>query len=221
MAQDIQVRVQGGEWAPVTPTDAKQFLRKSDFVYHYDAIATSADRIDILDLAIPAFLGAVPRFSKVLGALSKDASRLQVMSESLDAIPRNVQLWDYPDLAENRKALKQLFYECQMPHYGVASFTKMLHLKRPLLLPIIDNLVRNAWVVPNRAAWITDDLVDIVFSMKKHLSERRETLSCLRGIANELGSPWSGLSDLRLYDVLAYQVMFRNRSDTSEVTQRS
>jgi hypothetical protein len=60
----IEVRTFDG-WVSVPPDTFRAHLRESGFVFGYDQIKTSANRVDLLDLATPAFLDAIPNFSKL------------------------------------------------------------------------------------------------------------------------------------------------------------
>jgi hypothetical protein len=99
-----------------------------------------------------------------------------------------------------------------MPQYGVASIFKMLHLKRPQLIPIIDEWAREAWAKTYSQSWTVDQLVDITFAMTKELGRRLESLNEIQEVALQLGWPYNSLSKLRLYDIV-FWVYENNRRD--------
>lgn len=167
----------------------------------------ASDRVEILDLAIPAFLGAHPNFKTLLSTLDgKDGrpdmhSKLNGITDALRLIPQHVDLWEWPDIEQNRAQLRGLLSECRMLSYGVARISKMLHLKRPQLIPVIDDWIRRAWSGCYSENWTFDDLVEITFAMAKELGARHKGLNEIREVAQEMGWPYNSLSRLRLYDV--------------------
>lgn len=209
MANGIEVKGLDGSWARLSNETAERYLADSRFVRWYDTIETDPGRCTILDLAIPAFLGAPPRFKRLLNLLPEQEDPLRRVSEALRAIPNTVELWDWPDDKTMRNHLTTLFSAARFSYYGPAQITKMLHLKRRLLIPVVDDLVRQAWADTYRRKWTVEELVDIVFDIGHELGQRLGQLNVLMKISQSLGSPWAGLTRLRLYDVVAYQHLFR------------
>lgn len=62
------------------------------------------NRVEILDLSIPAYLEAVPKFRELLGAMDgldgrpTIESALEDISVALRQLPASTDLWDWPDL---------------------------------------------------------------------------------------------------------------------------
>jgi len=205
----VEVRLPGGAWAAVSSKEVKELLQDSiDFICHYDIIETPTDRMQILDLAIPAFLEAIPKFGKLLesmngvGAHPTVDDALSGIASALQALPTAVDIWDWRDNAANRMALRQAFWSCRYYSYGPALMTKMLHLKRRRLIIPIDTRLRKAWPIPAGAE--LDDMVDITFAIGRELSHRRASLRQLRKIADGMGWPYNNLSTLRLYDIVSW-----------------
>jgi hypothetical protein len=214
----IEVRTRQRTWVNISRDDARKWLSGATWVTHYDVIHTSLDRIEILDLAIPAFLDATPNFKKLLFSLDgRDGrphlqSKLEEISEALRRIPLHIDLWEWPDNRENRESLYELLRACRMPHYGVARMFKMLHLKRPQLIPVIDEWVREAWTENFSPRWTIDDLVEVTFAMREALGSRLDGLNEIRDVAQELGWPYSSLSRLRTYDIIFWAYEYERKA---------
>lgn len=204
----IEIRASDGKWKVVAHDQAAKWLRQAPWVFLYDQIETPADRVQVLDLAIPAFLRAAPNFKRLLQSLrapgEPDPKEIFAnMTDRLRAVPSDVDLWEWrTDGDRNRATLESLFEACRFKGFALASITKMLHLKRPRLIPIIDDWVRQAWIRPYRRKWTMPEAADLTFRMGDELSLRLEGLNELRGVARSLGWPYDALSTLRLYDIV-------------------
>ena len=188
---------------PGTDAQFRSYLvEKSGFVFGYDQIKTPPHKVDLLDLAIPAFLDAVPRFGKLREGVGERhwAERLADATRALRSLPANIDLWDWRDTVAHRTSLTTVFRACRFDWYASASVTKMLHRKRPRLIPILDSQVLDVW----SPGWTFDDLVDVAFALGAELGERESSRAALRKVADELGPPYSDLSTLRLYDIASY-----------------
>lgn len=195
---------------------------KSPFIQWYDTIETSTDSVQVLDLAIPAFLAAVPDFKKMLNPSAWQRRLDDVLAEAsgaLGVLPQEVDLWDWVPAegdAEReviRQRLVTLFKATTgggngaIPQYGAAACTKMLHRKRPRLLPIIDSGIYRAWFDKNSSSWRTDEMADIVLKVADEMRppERQRELDLAAEIARELW-PNVELTKLRIYDIVSYHV---------------
>lgn len=192
----------------------EKYLRDSNFVHWYDQLPTNEDSINISDLAIPAFLGATPNFKQMLeGIYEKGLEKtLKRATECLQQIPKNVYLWDWEESEDKQCNLLEALYGSvlggnikSIPGYGPAKATKLLHKKRPMLIPIIDSNVIYAWTGEKSNRWKLEEMVDITIQMKQWLAKRTGQLNDLQKIAQQIGEHWSTLSKLRLYDIIAYQ----------------
>lgn len=208
---EILVRDRG--WTAVSEDDIRELLLSSPFVAHYDILETPRNRLAAADLAMPSFLAAVPMFKKLLDGLSGRNGQPNLeeaasdVTQALRQIPDHLELWDWEDTPENRGDLSRLFDLCRsyFAEFGPPKITKLLHLKRPLLIPIIDDQVRRAWNPRARTEWSVAELVDIAFEMGKELGSRRPGLSVLKAVADSLGWPYNSLSRLRLYDIVSWK----------------
>lgn len=90
----IEIRTRRRTWIEVSKEDVRDWLNEASWVYHYDVIETPSDRVEILDLAIPAFLGAHPNFKMLLFGLNgRDGrpdmlTKLGQITEALRPIPQ-------------------------------------------------------------------------------------------------------------------------------------
>lgn len=205
----IEVRLSGGAWAIVPVEDVKRHLQDSlEFINHYDLIETPNNRMQVLDLAVPAFLEALPKFGQLLEELDGNGSHPTIqdavddISSALRALPGATDIWDWPDIPANRAALRHAFSCCRYYSYGPALITKLLHLKRRRLIIPVDSRLRKAWPTTRRAE--LDELVDITFDVGRELRTRRAGLDQLRRTADAMGWPYNSLSTLRLYDIISW-----------------
>lgn len=206
----ISIRLSGGTWANLPLKTVKADLKESlDFINHYDVIDTPISRMQVLDLAAPAFLEAIPKFGKLLEAMDGKGNHptieraLDDVSSALRDLPANTDIWDWPDNPANRAALRHTFWCCRYFSYGPALITKLLHLKRRRLIIPIDSRLRKAWPTPPHQAEM-DELVDITFDIGRELRRRKASLARLRKVADEMGWPYNSLSTLRLYDIISW-----------------
>lgn len=211
MTTGIALRLPGGEWTTVSLKEARRDLMNSiDFINRYDLIETPASRMQRLDLAIPAFLEAVPKFKDMFTAMDGVGGNptieehLAGITSALKALPTNVDIWDWRDTRGHRAALGTAFASCRVRSYANAMFTKLLHKKRPQLIPPIDSRFRAAWVVPYRNKWTIQQLVDVTFDVGRELGNRPASRERLRSLADSMGPPYSELTTLRLYDILSW-----------------
>lgn len=193
-------------WVSVPNRTVSRYLRGSEFVFGYDQIRTPKHSVRLLDLAAPAFLDDVPNFRRLRAIGERQiVNQLAQASAILKRIPANVDLWDWPGDQRNRALLADLFRACRFDGYSAASFTKMLHLKRPGLIPVLDSRVVRVWHGEKR--WTFEELADVAFAFGDELRRRPATRASLRAVAGALGPPWSQLTTLRLYDIVTYWVL--------------
>ncbi|MEL7667273.1 MAG: DUF6308 family protein [Actinomycetota bacterium] len=194
----------------------------SPFIEWYDTIQGPTHTIEVLDLAIPGFLAAPPDFKRMLDpkAWSEPMPEaLRHASQALGRLPVDVDLWDWvpaadePARDERRRFLVKLFQATTggdnhaIPPYGAAACTKLLHRKRPRLVPIIDSGIYRAWAGKDSVNWRTEEMANIALLMADELREpeRQTELDAVETLARGL---WPGvlLSKLRLYDIISYHV---------------
>ena len=197
----------------VTVDSAVATVLGAPYVRWYDSLPSGdPDRIDVLDLALPAFLDAVPNFKALLGDCGWGPlrSRLDAASEMLARVPADVELAAWEDTEPNRTVLKWLFQTCTggrnngIPEFGPARATKLLHKKRPALLPIIDSWQLEAWH-KRPDPWSTDDMVDVVFNVRGQVVRWQDELRQVRDQLAAADPTLPALSDVRLYDILFWE----------------
>jgi hypothetical protein len=203
--EKIEILNSRGDWVFVDPPKVKEWLRSSRFLYRYDLIKSDPNSIGILDFAIPAFLEAVPPFNKILPEFEspEGTKSFDAMSRALRRLPSKIDLWDWERNETNEEKLLLLYKLCSRPYFRAARITKMLHVKRPRLIPIIDSYVAQAWGlgVPQTPS----GMMTMTFRISEELGQRRNSIEAIKEIASELGPPYASLSRLRLYDIVAWR----------------
>ena len=185
------------------------FLEAARFVTWYDALPVEPHGVNLFDLSIPAYLDAVPNFKSLLRTGRRDRPIVEQLREATDAlarIPDGVELWDWELDAPSLVTLFQATTGSQkraFPGFGPAMCTKLLHRKRPLLIPIIDSFVWADWAGEElRRGWTTHAMVGIVSDMRETLPPHIERLD---GIRTDIRDKWSvDVSRLRAYDIASY-----------------
>lgn len=193
------------------PGRVRDLLKGSWFIHDYDQIETDPDRVAILDLAIPAFLGAAPTFlSMRQSLLVPDPGRLDDvltrLTELLARVPKATNLWDFSD--DEFAALREIFaVALEIKEYGPAAASKLLHRKRPHGIPIIDSRVVASWASEWAGKNVSEvGMTEIARRMAKELAREADALEGVAKEATALGEPFARLTPLRLYDVLSYQL---------------
>ncbi|MCE5190347.1 MAG: DUF6308 family protein [Actinomycetia bacterium] len=159
---------------------------ESPWIYWYDAMQTDPLSLSVADLAIPAFLGAVPRFSRILNGKTWTAvqASLDHATLLLNQLSLEDELAHWEDTQANRRVLRELFRLTTgganggIPGFGPACCTKMLHKKRPHLIPILDRTVMRARGY-SATRWRTDDMVDACFAIGRDVAASEADLRIL------------------------------------------
>ena len=202
----MRIRLRDGSEKTVDITKGKNLIQGASFVYHYDALPMGdPDKLELLDLAFPAYLGAVPNFKRVLDIDKGDVHKaLQSASELLRQIPKGLPLTDWPDTTEHRELLHSLFRATtggrnpSLPGFGAATSTKMLHKKRPDLIPIVDRWQFDAWGAKT--------MIDVVFCIQNMLRPQVDEFIALRDCLTSGESNLPYLSLIRLYDIMFWKL---------------
>lgn len=209
----MKIVIRTREIVDVSVDEAVETVRRADYVRWYDTLPVGdPDRISVLELAYPAFLDAVPNFKALLSGCGSSAlqAKLDYASEVLAKVPSDVELVDWEDNSQNVAALKWLFQASTgsknpgFPEFGPARATKMLHRKRPLLIPILDSWQLEAWR-KRPDPWSTDDMVDVVFMIRGQLLRAQEEMAEVRRRLASAEPTLPYLSDVRLYDILFWE----------------
>lgn len=104
------------------------------------------------------------------------------------------------------KSITDLFDAFRVPYVTTARYTKMLHKKRPNLIPILDSRVRDGYFLPTIAKGTMAGLSDaeratyLVKEMKKDISQNKEALFQLH---DRQGKPLP-ISIIRIFDILVW-----------------
>lgn len=209
----LLVRTRHQQEIAVEFSEAAGLIVEADYVHWYDSLSRgNPGGIEVQDLALPAFLGAVPNFSVLLDQCGWKTleEMLEKASRRLRDVPDGVDLVAWEDTDANRRLLKSLFQACTggrnpgFPGFGPARCTKLLHKKRPALLPVIDSWQLEAW--GKRAdPWSTDDMIDVVFLIKEQLSQSGDALAEVRLELQRRDGSLPRLSDVRIYDVVFWE----------------
>lgn len=201
---------------------AERILSGVHYVPYYDALPSGdPHQLSVLDLALPAYLGAVPNFRRLLDRGRREGLQLalRTASDALQCVPLEVRLADWEPSDSHRELLCRLFRATtgagngSIPGFGPACCTKMLHKKRPELIPIIDSWQLEAWGSRARS-WNTNDMADVVFRIRDRVAAHDTELMELAGILKSEDPSLPALSAIRLYDILFWELSFEMRDDT-------
>lgn len=190
--------------------------RRSHWAYAYfDAVANDPDDVAPQDVTACAALHA--RFTQAaLDSFIRERGRLRRI---LTLIPANVDIADADDrLLEQLEAIVSGLaegdgeYGPALPDAGRALVTKILHRKRPHLVPIFDKAIADRYsrALPDRRAirselfarLIRDDLAD---------ATNRRALAAIRASLGPSLSSQPVPSDLRLLDIAVWMDHHRDR----------
>lgn len=198
----------------VSVDEAVRLIRRADYVHWYDTLPLgSPNEISLLELAFPAYLDAVPNFKNTLRGLGPERleSALGVASSALAAIPTRTSLTNWDDCSRHRELLHHLFVTCTggehggLPYFGPARCTKLLHKKRPELIPIIDR-----WQLQGhgmrRSGWSAEEMVETAFLIRAEMLQQVDEIRAIRTTLMDGRSGVPHLSDVRLYDIVTYEV---------------
>jgi len=176
---------------------------------HYDGLVTNGDpsRLVTGDLLAPCLIG-VPVDARLMDTLVGLLPRLQA---GLDALPQDVPLAEADDDLVARVA--QVWAPLDEPDVGDyeikgSLIAKVLHHKRPQLLPLYDSRVyqfyRGEDCIPvhrqSRRNWV-DYLTRLCQVMRRDLTDNAEEFARLQARVPEGGPP---LSDLRVLDIIVW-----------------
>lgn len=209
----MRVVTRSGEAVTFTVDEAVKEIPSVPYVRWYDALpAGDVDSIALQDLAFPAFLDAVPNFKALLSGCGWESlsRKLLLASERLSEVPGDVDLDAWADSQANRTKLKLLFQSCTagrnpgFPGFGPARATKLLHKKRPRLVPIVDSWALEAWG-RSPTAWSTDDMVDIVFCIQAQMAPSIDEFRSVGQLLKASDSTLPSLSPVRIYDIMFWE----------------
>ncbi len=201
-----------GKTKEISIDEAVFLVSRAEYVHWYDALpAGDLDNISVMDLSFPAFLDAVPRFKSFLSnnGWNKLSKMLVAASTCLSKIPSDVPLTSWADTPANRVSLNVLFESCMgqtggFPGIGPACCTKLLHKKRPALLPIIDSWQLKSCGYKDSGTPL--EMVEAVYEIKKRMESNLPELLLVQEhlINSEKNIP--DLSLVRIYDILFWEI---------------
>lgn len=193
--------------------DAVDLIRRdAQYIHWYDALPSgSVNELGLLDLAYPAYLDAPPMFRAFLANNGWEnlSASIRAASAVLCRVPADVSLVDWPDTQPNRTLLIELFQATHaLPSFGPARCTKMLHKKRPNLIPILDSWQLQAWGQPTDV-WHTGNMVDVVFGIQSTIAPQAGQFAELALCLKHADPSLPDLSVVRLYDILFWELSRR------------
>jgi hypothetical protein len=171
----------------------------------YDRLVTngSSELVDG-DLLAPVLIGA-----------HVDEGRFSLLQEMLPALEA---VADLPDVAlqdaddDHVLCVAGLFGILDEPRYagrGVRGtiVSKVLHRKRPDLVPLYDSRIFEAYTAPGAIPRATDrswqDFMELLcMQMREDLQREREAFACLERLADDEGTP---VTQLRILDILVWR----------------
>lgn len=170
---------------------------------------------------IPKDIEAANRlFARITPLAAKGLISSDVIPLILEKI-QNVDLDEVSDNSwiENKLTMKELLRAClQIPGVGLAVATKVLHLKRPKLIPILDSFVMK-FLTGVDISTVSEDAsllecgIDALEIVRKDLINNHEALCSLQKQLTDLPIP---VGRIRLYDILCWSTeKWDIRSDPS------
>lgn len=209
----MKIKLRNGTEKSIDVEEAVHVIQAADYVRWYDALPGGKENeLELLDLAFPAFLGGVPNFKALLddNGWERISTALIDASNVLQRVPADIALADWKKTLDRHDLLVELFQATtgagnkRLPGFGPARCTKMLHKKRPALIPIIDSWQLEAWGKPTQA-WRTDDMAQIVFEIQGTIIPFADDFSELSERLKLADQSLPPLSTVRLYDILFWE----------------
>jgi Family of unknown function (DUF6308) len=168
----------------------------------YDALAGKGDRDQItLDdvKAVNQTMRARAKHAHWQPIVDGDQSWLSAIEADLDIIAADDALWE-----EKRgdELVSAAVASCIRPHIALARATKVLHFKRPLVFPVLDELVVQVVGVNLPDDPSVEDRVRIAKQVTSAIRrEGRRNLEPLRAIQTKLAEENVNLSLVRIFDI--------------------
>jgi hypothetical protein len=132
-------------------------------------------------------------------------TRQSQIETCLQSVPSTVSIMDkYQDIPWS--SLESLFSLFRVPYIGITRFTKMLHKKRPNIVPILDKEVRNKYLQPllgrGSLSGVSDPTKAVLYiqELKKDVDINSEVLTQMY---NWKGKPYP-ISIPRILDIVVW-----------------
>jgi len=130
---------------------------------------------------------------------------------ALESVPVGIGLDDsWPDEESIWEAIRNVYRACWTSDVGEARTTKVLHKKRPQLIPIIDRHMVIGWYYAGYSGpkkWGIDRMVEVTERIKEDMRRNRDPLQELQ---KELVKAGINLTRVRLFDVVLWEA-YRGR----------
>jgi hypothetical protein len=208
-----------------TVEHALEFIKNDSSYQHYDQVQVAHD--DVLTEADVRVANAmIARMSP--GVIAGIVARAPSINAALRAIPPEASL----TTAENEipwDALARLMEAIHgIPQVKLARQTKVLHKKRPALIPILDSVVTTYLRRVDRLVRTADAAPDAVELMRSYKRELDANLPAITALQGELSARGIHLTECRLLDLFlwAYSgtytpLYLRAEAETDVVSGRS
>lgn len=132
--------------------------------------------------------------------------RSNIISKALSQISPTLSILDaYEQIPW--EALEELFKACVIPRMGEANITKILHKKRPQLIPILDSVVVQKYLEPLLTA-NTDIPKELEKKMVLHIKQLKQDAESNRAILVNLAERFN-LPMVRILDILIWTYFSR------------
>lgn len=166
---------------------------------------------DVSNSVTPWDIQAANRlYARIRGSVARGIMQCQRINTALAAVP-NTELGCIDDDGWN--ALKWRFYQlleafCSLQGVGIAVATKVLHLKRPEMIPIIDSFVAEFLLgiklqnITNKAT-LVQKAVECTNIIRRDIRRNLQAFTELREQLSNLPIP---LTKVRLYDILVWSI---------------
>jgi hypothetical protein len=196
--EPIVLRLRGGVELPDALATALEFIERDGTYQAYDLAAVKQDDVlTVADVRVGnAIIARMP--ARVIAAFAERALPIEA---ALASIPPTSSL-----MASEGEipwgGLRQLLEAANgISEVGLPRATKVLHKKRPSLIPILDSVVdhylRHVEGLPRHGDFVADGL-ELIRAYKRELDASADALSMIRGQLSALGFE---LTECRLLDI--------------------
>lgn len=175
-----------------------RYFESYAFRYYDDAPATPPNTILPTDICITITLNSRAGYKQVHSVIQHKAN----IEEALSQVPVELTLLDSIDDSMKEK-LNFLFKNICVPHIRLSTGSKILHRKRPSLIPIMDRNIQHHYrSIIQDAGVESDKAIQIMGQFKNDLAQNHNLLKAL--IEND--SRLSHVGPLRLLEALIWQM---------------
>jgi len=185
----------------------RRYVNHEDGVYSwpsYDRLDTGnqPDRLSDGDLLAPVLLNVKPSIRAYQGLVAKR----QAIEERLRLLPHDLDLADATDdQVRDVASLYEVLDTSKIPGVQGTTLSKVLHRKRPRLVPLHDAKIRAVYVGPDAPVPFAEDrpwteyMAVLARAMRDDLRGGTDAWSRMAGLAD-------GLTPLRALDIMAWSI---------------